>query len=90
MNNYVAIYIGHDGREYGFGRKAIIPARRPKDVMRWLVATEQVQTWVPENPIEQDEFDSQVDYVMSTYQKAGGGVYVAYSDEGTYIVTKVR
>lgn len=90
MKTHIAIYIGQDGREYGFSRKKVYPNSTPKGAIKALVTEELIKTLgKPKTDWERAEIDSCVSDTMSTFQKAGGGVYVAYAEEGTYVVTTV-
>lgn len=85
---HIAIYIGQDGREYGFSRKKLYPNSTPKGALKALVTDELIKTLgKPETPEDQLDLTDCINSTMETFQKAGGGVYVAYAEEGTYVVT---
>lgn len=90
MKTHIAIYIGQDGREYGFSRKKVYPNSTPKGAIKALVTEELIKTLgKPKTPEDQQDLNDCINDTMGSFQKAGGGVYVAYAEEGTYVVTTV-
>lgn len=87
---HIAIYIGQEWPSYGFSRKKVYPNSTPKGALKALVTDVLIKTLgKPKTPEDQLDLTDCINSTMETFQKAGSGVYVAYAEEGTYVVTSI-
>ena len=91
MKTHIALFLCHDGMEYGMCQKLMLPNSTPKAAMKKIVA-ESVKQSFDNGKTAEDRADIAdcVRDTMSTFQKSGGGIYTCTAEEGTYVVTEIR